>query len=222
MPRTNLSDQFNPDQRKQRAPKIIARNTFRFTREGETVIRLHATDIARKLPDGSVILHSGGWRTVTTKDRMNSAISPGYSLVSEKGQWLVCNTSYPYSDANHKRVPFFDGIQVPQCFSKKASQAKGDREAKRQAKLREQIKRFVGKLDKLKELPALSNGDCWYCSMHVAEGKEKGKSWGDSSGNTEHLLSHVQELGLYSLPVVCYACSVQSNGGQSWSRSLSR
>lgn len=113
MPRTNLSSQFTPEQRKTFAPKIVQRNTFKFTRDGETVIRLHGTDIVRRLADGSVILNSGGWKTVTTKDRMNNNLPGGARIIQEKGVWYVSQGAW-----NGPRVPYFDGIQVPQCFAK--------------------------------------------------------------------------------------------------------
>lgn len=125
MPRTNLGDQFNSEQRKAWQPKIICRNTFRFVRDGETVIRLHSTDIVRKLIDGSVVLNSGGWKSVTTKDRMNAQLPDGYRLMQEKGVWYV---GRGWNDA--ARVPYFDGMNVPRDVVKpqvKSAKAPGRR-----------------------------------------------------------------------------------------------
>lgn len=66
----------------------IANNTRLIQRDADTVAyRLHNTDVVTKHRDGRVTLSSGGWRTVTTKDRLNS-----YAPVrvgSVKGVWYV-------------------------------------------------------------------------------------------------------------------------------------
>lgn len=78
----------------------VANNTFRFVRpeDGATVIRLHRTDIVQTYVDGRVKLNTGGWQTVTTKDRLNS-FAP-CRIYSEKGVWLVSYHSrvYAYAD----------------------------------------------------------------------------------------------------------------------------
>ena len=52
--------------------KIIANNTVEYIKpDGTKVIRLHHTDILEFPPRGGVIFNSGGWKTVTTKSRMN-------------------------------------------------------------------------------------------------------------------------------------------------------
>lgn len=180
MPRTNLGDQFSVEQRKAWQPKIICRNTFRFTQDGETVIRLHSTDIVRKLADGSVVLNCGGWKSATTKDRMNSHLPAGYRLSQERGVWSV------------NGVPYFDGMNIPYDVVKpqKAS-AKAE---KTDLALRASIRKFVAKCDKFECLPAPSSGDCWFCSMVVSSPeKDKGKSLGDASGNHTHIREHVKQ-----------------------------
>lgn len=180
--RTTLSSQFDTDQRKEWKPKIVARNTFRYERDGETVVRLHETDIVRKRSDGSVILNSGGWKTVTTKDRMNYHLPAGYAIYQERGLWYVLRRS------DRLRVSYFDGIRVPQCFDKipaKAAQAE-----QREKKLRAQIQKFVSKLDKLECLPEPSAGDCFYCQMRVVD---SGKPLGEATGNNDHILEHIRE-----------------------------
>src|SRR5258708_1370256 len=110
--RTNLSSQFTPDQRAAYKLRIVKRNTFQFERDGETVIRLHETDIVRKR-NGYVILNSGGWKTVTTKDRMNDHLPAGYRLFSDHGQWYVAPWRGSWETLKRERVPFFDGMAIP-------------------------------------------------------------------------------------------------------------
>ncbi len=52
-------------------------------------IRLHATTIVAFLAEGGVILNSGGWQTVTTKERMNRYLPAGVSVVRNKKAWYV-------------------------------------------------------------------------------------------------------------------------------------
>lgn len=58
--------------RSKEAGKPIANNTRLFEVEGGIAVRLHNTDILTFAPDGRVTYNSGGWRTNTTKDRMNT------------------------------------------------------------------------------------------------------------------------------------------------------
>lgn len=70
--------------------KVVAPNTVKYRREnGDVVIRLHHTDIITRKPNGDIILNSGGWRTVTTKDRMNEYMGHGLSISQHKGVWTL-------------------------------------------------------------------------------------------------------------------------------------
>jgi hypothetical protein len=89
-------------------PRLVANNTIRYVNaEGRTVWRLHQTDIVTHDPVTDIYtLHSGGWKTPTTKDRIN-AYSPA-RVWANKGQWFVGGGWQATEDA----VPFFDGIRV--------------------------------------------------------------------------------------------------------------
>jgi hypothetical protein len=68
-------------------PKRLANNTVRYTAtDGSTCTRLHGTDIIVQTGD-VYTLSSGGWRTNTTKDRLNS-LSPA-RIYADKGAWYV-------------------------------------------------------------------------------------------------------------------------------------
>lgn len=49
----------------------VANNTILARRGEDIALRLHSTDILLFRRDGSVVYNSGGWRTSTTKSRMN-------------------------------------------------------------------------------------------------------------------------------------------------------
>jgi hypothetical protein len=52
--------------------RVIGNNTVRYKRaNGDIVIRYHLTDILTRTPNGNLILNTGGWRTYTTKARLN-------------------------------------------------------------------------------------------------------------------------------------------------------
>lgn len=188
MPRTNLRDSIRPDMLAAGTrAKIIARNTFRFTApDGATVTRLHQTDVVRELGAGRYALDSGGWRTPTTKDRMNGALR-GYHIYANKGSWYV-RQGFGFDGG----IPYYDGIILPDAFEKpaalkKATKAEADEQVTRKA-----ILAFVRKLDSFEQLPLPSAGDCWLCCMHTADGKSMGDLGGRDS-NADHLREHIKE-----------------------------
>jgi hypothetical protein len=52
------------------------------------VITLHVTDIVTVTP-GTVAFNTGGWKTVTTKERMHRAMPAGCFLFQKDWQWFV-------------------------------------------------------------------------------------------------------------------------------------
>lgn len=89
----------------------LENNTYLEERGDSFAIRLHDTDIVMIHPNGVYTLDSGGWRTVTTKDRI-SHYSPAV-VSSVKHRWFA----YPFTDARGftdftRPVPFVDGMEV--------------------------------------------------------------------------------------------------------------
>lgn len=166
-------------------PKTIYNNTFRWTKEdGATVIRLHTTDIVTIRPDGKLVLDSGGFKTATTKARMNAHLK-GCTLYSGKGTWTL------REQATGREAPFYDGVVVPDCFDKPKWKV-----AEAQKKMSAKINAFVKRIDTWKpQMP--SNGDCWYCLMK----DQDGKSLGDLSGS-DHLHTHIREGYLHGSLIV--------------------
>ena len=59
--------------------------------DGYTIVTLHKTNVV-KFNDEEIILNSGGWRTVTTKTRMNQASNQfnlGYLVFQTVSVWYV-------------------------------------------------------------------------------------------------------------------------------------
>ena len=70
-------------------------------------ITYHSTVVVAIEPDGGVTLDSGGWRTNTTKTRMNQASNQyklGYKVYQKTGDWFINMAGID--------VPFYDGIHI--------------------------------------------------------------------------------------------------------------
>lgn len=79
-------------------PQRIARNTMKYiNRDGATVYRLHDTDIVTLSADRArLVINNGGWRTMTTRDRVNMALldcRAGFRVYSRLGARLWQLTS---------------------------------------------------------------------------------------------------------------------------------
>ena len=84
----------------------IANNTRliwdRFT--GQCAVTLHKTAVVTFCYSGCVVLDSGGWRTTTTKNRINACLPSGFSLCQIDFEWWISA-----SDGMHK---FYDGMHL--------------------------------------------------------------------------------------------------------------
>lgn len=130
-------------------------------------VRLHKTDVVTLHEDGSYTLNSGGWRTVTTKDRINT-YAP-VSLFSDKGEWYV----RAKRDWDGPQWGFADGMSVAVYGDGKlhVSGAVADRAPVRRKvarMVREYVDGFAESV-KGKGLTAPGPGDCWGCCL-AAEG----------------------------------------------------
>lgn len=163
--------------------------------DGSIAVKYHDTDVFTWLPDGAIRLNSGGFRTVTTKARINEYLPQGMALYQERGIWyLSLGDPYPFSEGC-KRLVFADGMMV-----KPDGEVEGgadDREAKAQLRLAEQINAYARRFARAlvnNRVSAPSGGDCWFCSMVVAEGPDEGKPLGEAQKNRDHLRQHIQGM----------------------------
>lgn len=169
-----------------RESRKLENNTYLQQRGENITVKLHATDVVTYQPDGKIILDSGGWRTVTTKDRINR-YAP-INLWQDKGQWYVGRSwqKPPQAIYDDNMVIEPDG-KLSGC--KTPAQMKA--EQKLRAQVRKYAKDFITAL-KAHKVPLPSGGDCWYCSLHeVKTGKPLGeltKTNGDS-----HIREHIKE-----------------------------
>ena len=159
--------------------KKIANNTVKATlSSGEEIVILHKTIIVSK-KDGRYTLNSGGWRTATTKERIND-YSPA-RVWQKNSLW--------YLDGGNL---FYDGIVINyngEIVSKKILPEKVE---KKTVKLKTKIAKFCNLITK-DNLPMPDNGDCWFCCMYTQDGK----SWGDDSKDNHHLIEHLKDNYLH-------------------------
>lgn len=72
-------------------------------REGSVIhLRLHSTDIITWHVDGRVVLFTGGWNTLTTKDRLNQ-YGP-IRIHSHKGTWIFSDGPIEYEFRSNMTV----------------------------------------------------------------------------------------------------------------------
>lgn len=156
----------------------VGNNTYLVRRGACIAVQLHDTDVVTYFPDGRVMLNTGGWGTVTTRDRINT-FAP-VRMHTERGvQWVA---------SKGKVYRYQDGIMFgPRgaCLNPPArtATAKAD---KAKAALRAKIDRYIdGWIDTAVtgQMPLPSGGDCWYCAM-FPESPGEGAS---------HLAEHLSE-----------------------------
>jgi hypothetical protein len=169
--------------------KPLENNTRLFKRGDSYAVQLHSTDVVTIHANGTYTLDSGGWHTVTTKQRIN-AYSPA-KLSQRLGQWFLYQGSYS-KDKKMKNMPIFvDGVTITKTGKviKPIYSTKKDETKRNAAKKR--IKKYVDAFIKDIETNGLnlpSMGDCWDCSMVT----EDGRTLGDVS-KSNHLLNHIEE-----------------------------
>lgn len=161
--------------------KKIANNTVKATLStGEEIVILHKTIVVSK-KDNKYTLNSGGWRTATTKERINNNIPwHGWNnCIRQKDNiWYIGG------------YLFYDGIVINEngeIISKKILPEKTE---KKNIKIKAKITKFCNLITK-DNLPTPNNGDCWYCSMHDKDGNTMG------GNNHDHLLEHLKENYLH-------------------------
>jgi len=89
-----------------RESKIIGNNTIVHRLDDDTVaIKYHSTNILKINSNNVVTISTGGWETITTKDRLNQFLScRGFGIFQKKGTW--------YIRGNDKTFEYEDGIKI--------------------------------------------------------------------------------------------------------------
>ena len=90
-----------------RSSKKVGNNTYLESGDdGAVHLKLHSTRIISWNADGTVKVNSGGWRTVTTKARLNAFLD-GAEVFQKNFDWFVM--------VGGKVIEFEDGMTLPTC-----------------------------------------------------------------------------------------------------------
>ena len=167
--------------RNKESGKPLANNT-RLVKRGEAfAVQLHQTDVVTIHPNGTHTLNSGGWRTMTTKARMNEFGPVG--ITQTKGHWFV---DYPGGQCLYEDGMTIGADGVP------INPVPVDRDKKPAKKAAKLVKKYIDgfcEMIRAKKLENPSGGDCWDCCMKT----KGGEALGNCTGNPAHLVSHLEE-----------------------------
>lgn len=156
-----------------REQRKLANNTYLIRKDEDVAVRLHNTDVVTIHANGTYTLNSGTWRTLTTKDRINT-YAP-VRIHQEKGVWYMGDGSLFYDGM----VVDADGVPLeprqPDGYERKL------KTIKKQAK--EYATGYVAAL-KAGAVDYPSGGDCWFCLGRTVAG---------GNGSTEHIRHHIEE-----------------------------
>lgn len=163
---------------KGRKSRKVANNTYmEVLSDGSIGVRLHSTHVVVAHKDGSVTLTSGGWHTVTTRDRINR-----YAPVR---MWSEKGVEYVTPEGSNQTHRFFDGMvldsdgNVLNPLPLTEVEARDD-EIKH---LHTAIKKYARECGDRPVYP--DNGDCWYCGLLYDAEK--------TTENYDHYLMHMEE-----------------------------
>lgn len=173
--------------------KKIANNTLQYeTVDGYIGIQLHDAEIVRLYPDNTVKLFTHGWKTNTTKQRMNEFINP-FWVHQENGVWYVRNYR------THETFRFKDGITLN--LDSETVTGYDETDPVKDKQIRKQIRKYAKNFMRAffaGEVKKPDAGDCFFCRMQT----ESGEPLGDSLDDTNHLKSHFEEP--YYVPSLLY------------------
>ena len=137
--------------------KFVDQNTLKIEYEnGSSSIRFHNTDIITFNPDNTIVLNSGGYRTITTKERINK-FAP-VNIFQKNGLWyLANNNNYPHNfdDA----YLFYDNCIINNEGKLLSKPLNNEKTIVKVKKLKKQINDYCNLITK-DNLPYPDNGDC--------------------------------------------------------------
>ena len=183
---------FNTRKRK------LQNNTYLVQTENGFGVKLHDTIVVEYLPDRT-ILNSGGWKTTTTKNRINEYMPIGY-IYQNKGVWYIGQSDVVFQDGCYCQ----DGKWYNVGHSSKAINKQ--RKACRKYAKDFTKAMFSGKVDQP------GPGDCFYCGMVTVDDKQP---LGEALKNKDHIESHIKEN--YFVPsLLVNACKMFGVSNAAW------
>lgn len=179
-------DEFISKGRSKQERKIRYATRAERTPYGIIALFHHDTSILCFYPDGSIVIDCDGWRSMTTKDRLNTHLPERFGVYQEGGVWYLTKRE-PLSEniSEHLEWVYQDGMVIhPDGTVEGGLPVESAVEIKKQRKqVREYVKGYVSALLS-GDVPAPGPGDCWLCVL---------RSEGEIFSDTDHLLSHIEE-----------------------------
>jgi hypothetical protein len=172
----------------------IGNNTYLMRRQDCYGIKLHETDVVTIHLGGNYTLDSGGWRTSTTKDRINTYTNARIS--QSKGIWYMRDGSL-----------FYDGVTIS-ADGYPLSPKKPDDYEKAVKAIKKRVSAYAKAFDesiKSNGIGYPSGGDCWFCAMRNVGNM----TLGDISRTQDHLIAHMDEK--YYVPSLLFNAIKEKN-----------
>lgn len=173
-----------------RESRKVGNNTYLRRRGDAIAVRLHSTDVLTFAADGSVTLDSGGWRTVTTKERMNRFLR-GPRVYQENSVLYVAvpgPSGLPYAD-DARRYYFEDGMTIGPDGTVTGAELYDPAREKETRRLKAAVNRYCKSFVAAfvaGKVPRPGGGDCWGCCMVADNGRAP-------MGGADHIRSHLEE-----------------------------
>jgi hypothetical protein len=166
-----------------RDSKKLANNTYLYRSDDLFCVKLHNTDVITIHDDNTQTLHSGGYVTKTTKDRLNTFSYA--SIFQKRGLWFI--------EQGEEQVAFFDGVKL-NMFGEVVPGETSPPDVKellaRKTILDHKVKKYIDGFVKdavENGLGAPELGDCLFCQMY-AQNPER-----IAEHDFEHIFSHIEE-----------------------------
>jgi hypothetical protein len=167
------ASEFISKGRKKTERKLAGSTVARIVDDNTIAVKLYDTDIVLIHRNGNYTLNTGGWRTVTTKERINE-YTPA-RLYQEKGNWYIGDTE------------FTEGMVVDSTG--KIVKGGNVRAAKKRTKLMADVKRYINgfaaQAVKNGGLEKPGSGDCLICQIGCQHPQQDNPE--------SHVLDHIRE-----------------------------
>jgi len=141
--------------------RFVARNTVEwFEADGTRHIRLHDTDILTFHPGGSISIYTGGFNTMTTRERLNRFLPEPFVVWTHRGV-LNLGNGRPWFEGKTRRVmsvQIRERATIGARGALRSDTGPGGRKADSDRRL---IDGFMRKFLKLETLPTPNGGDPW-------------------------------------------------------------
>ena len=159
--------------------------------DGSIAIKYQATDVVTYREDGTIVLDSASWRTVTTKQRINE-YTPA-RVIQTNGVWYFAAPG-SWSPASR----FYDKVTIGSDGQPIAPLAIVD---STDAEVRKAIAKYCRAWKttiEAGELADPSQGDCWGCLFHPTDEDPRHPTIDESNRITgiDHLVNHLREMYL--------------------------